>query len=56
MGLAFLAGLSQGEISRYERRRAQPSPRHLERLSVALGLLPDELLDDVQAEAEAPRA
>jgi transcriptional regulator with XRE-family HTH domain len=50
--LGFLAQLTQGEISRFERRRALPSPRHLERLGRALGLPPATLLDEVQPGAE----
>jgi transcriptional regulator with XRE-family HTH domain len=44
--LAFLAQLSQGEISRYERRRAMPSARALDRLAGVLKVPADRLLDE----------
>jgi transcriptional regulator with XRE-family HTH domain len=49
--LAFYADLSQGEISRFERRRALPSPRHAARLGHVLGVRPETLLDDVDVTA-----
>jgi transcriptional regulator with XRE-family HTH domain len=63
-GLAYWANLTQSEVSQIERRRALPSPRHLERLGRALGLPVDTLMDEVPpedtrtfgpSEPEAPR-
>ncbi|MGE0363245.1 MAG: helix-turn-helix domain-containing protein [Vicinamibacterales bacterium] len=50
--LAFHSGLTQGEISRIERRRSLPSPTYAERLGRALGLSPDALLAEVQPETQ----
>lgn len=49
--LAFHAQLTPGEISRFERRKRQPSARHAARLSRVLGLPPEVLQFEV---TEAP--
>ncbi len=48
--LAFHSRLAQADISRIERRRVIPTPTYLERIARALGLLPEEVLEEVPAE------
>ena len=50
--LGFYARVTQGEVSRFERRRAVPSVAYLERLARALGRPPDGLLDEAEAAVE----
>lgn len=48
--LAFHARLHQGEISRIECRRIIPTHLYRERLSRALGVAEEDLLDEVDAD------
>lgn len=52
-GLAALAGLSQGEISRVERSERDPGITVVVRLADALGLGPGDLLDGIWSSLEA---
>jgi len=49
--LAFYSRITQGEVSRFERRKAIPSPRHAERIGRALGVPPATLLEEVVGDA-----
>jgi transcriptional regulator with XRE-family HTH domain len=48
--------MSVGDISRIESGRLRPYPSQLEKLARALGVQPDELLQDVAELAEAARS
>ena len=50
--LAALCGLSQGDISQFERGRAIPTAAQAERLSKILGVPADALLRKVREPAE----
>ena len=54
--LAYRARITQGEVSRFERRMAIPSPNYATRIGRALGLAPINLLDEVQGENNAGTA
>ena len=48
--LAYHAHMAQADVSRFECRRAVPSPSYLERIAHALGVPPGDLLDEVTAD------
>lgn len=47
MELAYRARLTQGRISRLERRQDTPWPNESKRLGAVLGVPPETLLDDL---------
>jgi transcriptional regulator with XRE-family HTH domain len=48
MDLGYHSKMTQGQISSLERRRMALSATHAARISRALGVRPDALLDEVQ--------
>ena len=52
--LAFAAKLTQGEISRLERRSSPISRASAAKLGWCLGIAPDQLLDDAETPTETP--
>ena len=51
--LAFFARMSSSDVSRIETGRMIPYSTHAERLAKALGIHPDELLEEVELEKES---
>ena len=52
--LAYHSGLTQGEISRIERRVFIPTTTYVERLGRALNVGPDTLMDEVVMDDALP--
>ena len=51
--LAFFARMSSSDVSRIETGRMIPYSTHAQRLAKALGIRPDELLEEVELEQES---